>query len=270
MKSILLYANEDGGTAARLEAAVTLARTYDGHIVCLQATPYDSYILGDPFGGVYALPEVVERVREAEDAHRARIEAMLPRDGLSWEWQRVDGAPVQSLIDRTRLADVVVVSLPPRNDQGRRGTTGMAGDVALHVRAPVLAMPIEPRAFEPLGPAAVAWNGSIESAHALRLALPMLARARSVHLITVDGREIDFAASQARDYLALHGIAAELREWPVREPGIATTLIAAAESLDASYLVMGAYGHSRLREAVLGGATRDLLESSPIPLVLAH
>lgn len=270
MKSILLYGNEDGGTGARFEAALTLARTYDGHIVCLQATPYDSYILGDPFGGVYALPEVVERVREAEDAHRARIEAMLPRDGLSWEWQRVDGAPVQSLIDRTRLADVVVVSLPPLNDQGRRGTTGMAGDVALHVRAPVLAMPMEAQAFDPLGVAVVAWNGSIESAHALRQALPMLARARSVHLITVDGRQHDFAASQARDYLALHGIGAEVREWPLQEPGIATTLIAAAESLDASYIVMGAYGHSRLREAVLGGATRDLLDSSPIPLVLAH
>jgi nucleotide-binding universal stress UspA family protein len=163
-----------------------------------------------------------------------------------------------------------VVSLPPRNNQGKRGTAGMAGDVALHVRAPVLAMPIEARAFDPIGVAAVAWNGSIESAHALRLAMPMLARARGVHLITVDGRENDFAASQARDYLALHGIAAELHEWPLRESGIATTLIAAAESLDASYLVMGAYGHSRLREAVLGGATRDLLESSPIPLVLAH
>ncbi len=269
MKSILLYANEDGGTATRLAAAVALAQTYDAHIVCLQATPYDSYILGDPFGGVYALPEVVERVREAEDAHRARTEAMLPHQNLSWEWQRVDGAPVQSLIDRARLADLVVVSLPPRGDDGRRGTTGMAGDVALHVRAPVLAVPMEDSRFDPIGAAAIAWNGSIESAHALRLALPLLRRAQSVHLVTVDGRESDVPASEARAYLALNGIGAEQREWPLQE-GIAESLGAAAAALGASYLVMGAYGHSRLREAVLGGVTRDLLETSRIPLVLAH
>ena len=92
MKTVLLYANDDNGMESRLQAALDMARTFDAHISCLQVTPFDSFIMGDPFGGVYALPTVLEAVRKVEDEHRARIEERLRVEGVSWDWSRFDGS----------------------------------------------------------------------------------------------------------------------------------------------------------------------------------
>ena len=73
MKSVLLYANEDTGLESRFQAALDVARAFESHISCVQVTPFDSFIMGDPFGGVYALPSVLEAVREAEDERRAGV-----------------------------------------------------------------------------------------------------------------------------------------------------------------------------------------------------
>ena len=84
MKALLLYANEDAGTESRLQSALDMARAFDAHIGCVQVTPFDSFIMGDPFGGVYALPAVLDAVREAEDEHRIRLERGFPlRDDRS-------------------------------------------------------------------------------------------------------------------------------------------------------------------------------------------
>ena len=267
MKSVLLYANQDGGLESRLQAALDLARLFGGHLTCLQVTPFDAFVMGDPFGGVYALPTVMERVRETDEAHRARVEERLAGEVVAWDWLRHDGGPAQLLVDRSRLQDVIVLGL----EDGAAGVPrGLAADVVVHARTPVLAVPNKQRGFDATGAALVAWNGAVEAANALRLTLPMLGSAAAVHVVTVAEERIDFPATDACRYLARHGIEAELHEWPGEGRSTAEALIDAARSLDARFVVMGAYGHTRMREAVLGGATRDMLHHSPVPLLLAH
>lgn len=269
MKAILLYANDDSGLEARLQAALDLARAFDGHISCIQVTPFDSFIMGDPFGGVYALPAVVEVVRAAEEKHRARIEDRLRSEGVSWDWSRYDGQPAQLVADRSRLSDLIVLSLPePAADY--TGPLAMAGDVVFGARAPVLAVPQASRTFDCLGTAVIAWNGAREAAHALRLTLPMLAKAARVHILTIVEERDGFPATDASQYLARHGIGSELHEWPVAGRSIADTLLEAAATLDGAYVMMGAYGHSRMRETILGGTTRAMLHRGSVPLLLAH
>jgi len=267
MKSVLLYANEDTGLESRLQAALDVARAFESHISCLQVTPFDSFIMGDPFGGVYALPSVLEAVREAEDERRARLEARLRIEGVSWDWMRYDGSPAQIVADRSRLSDLIVLSLPGRDYSG---PLSMVGDVSLTVRAPVLAVPQPGGPVDCAGVAMVAWNGALEAAHALRLALPMLRAASAVQIVTVTDDRTGFPATDASQYLARHDIRSELHEWPGAGRSAAAVLIDAAQTLRAAYLVMGAYGRSRLRESVLGGTTREMLHQSGIPLVLAH
>lgn len=267
MKNLLLYTNEDQGFESRLQAALDVARLFEGHLGCLQVTPFDAFILDDPFGGVYALPTLIEAVREAEEAHRGRIETRLAGEGVSWDWQRLDGMPAAHVADRSGLADLVVLSLP---GEGAAGALAMIGDVALHVRAPVLAVPAESQGLDCLGPAMVAWNGSPEAAHALRLTLPMLARAAQVHVVSINEGEAGFPATDASEYLSRHGVRSELHEWPRADRSVAEVLLDAARVLKAGYVAMGAYGHSRLRETVLGGTTRDMLRSGEVPLLLAH
>lgn len=280
MKSVLLYANQDGGFESRLQAALDVARLFEGHLTCLQVSPYDSFIMGDPFGGIYALPTVIEQVQHAADAHRDEVEARLRGEGVSWEWLRFDGAPAQLIVDRARLCDLIVLGLP--GAEPIAGARDIAADVLVHARSPVLAVPANggsapapPAAspkmgFDALASAMVAWDGSLEASHALRLTLPMLARAAAVHVVTVTQGHREFPATEACQYLARHGVATELHEWPAEGRSTADVLLAAAAQMSAAWLVMGAYGHTRLREAVLGGATRDMLHASTIPLLLAH
>lgn len=269
MKVVLLYANEDSGLQSRLEAALDTVRLIDGHLLCLQVTPYDSFIMGDAFGGVYALPSVIEAVQETEDKHRARLEEKLHSEGVSWEWIHFDGQPAQMVIDRSRLSDLIVVTLPTK-DGGYDGPGGLAADVALHARAPVLAVPNGKLGIDLTGPAVVAWNGSMESCNALRLALGLLEKASAVHVVTIVAECSEFPSTWAAQYLARHGIKTQLHDWPLGERSIAGALIDAAAVLNAAYVVMGAYGHSRFRESVLGGVTREMLLHSPVPLLLAH
>lgn len=267
MKNILLYANGDAGLESRLQGALDLARAFDGHIICVQVTPYDSFIMGDPFGGIYALPSMVEEVRRMEEAHRSRVEDRLRKEDVAWDWLRFDGNPAQTLIDRSRLADVIVLSLARR---GHDGAMSIAQSVVLHARTPVLALPELQLSLDCMGTALVAWNGAPESSGALRQALPMLRRASAVKIVTVVEGATGFPATDASAYLARHGIASELHEWPLAGRSVGEALDEAAATFRASYLVMGAYGHSRLREAVLGGATRHMLTSGTVPLLMAH
>lgn len=268
MKTVLLYANEDKGLESRLQAALDVARAFDAHITCVQVTPYDSFIMGDAFGGIYAMPTVIEQVRVAEDAHRARIEARLANENVGWDWLRYDGQPAQVLFDRARLADLIVVNLA--SDPGYEGPLSLVADVAINARAPVLALPTESRAIDLFGPAMVAWDGRMEGAQALRLSLALLRKASEIHVVTVTDDVVEFPATEAALYLARHGINPMLHQWPREGRSTALALIDAAAALKASYVVMGAYGRSRLREALLGGATREMLRASPLPLVLAH
>lgn len=266
MKTILLYANEDAGLESRLQGALDVARAFDGHLICLQVTPFDAFIMGDPFGGVYTLSAVLEQIRKAEDEHRAALEARLRGEGVSWDWLRYDGAPAQLIVDRSRLSDLIVLSLAGDDD----GPLSLAADVALHARAPVLAIPSDSRSLDCLGAAMVAWNGAHEASQALRLAMPMLRRASSVKIVTVSEDRSEFPATDASTYLARHGVASELHEWPRNGRTVAEALMDASAVLEAGFIVMGAYGHSRLREAVLGGTTRDMLRHSRVPLLLGH
>ena len=268
MKSVLLYANPDAGLESRFQAALDVTRLFEGHLACLQVTPYDAFIMGDPFGGIYALPTVIEQVQRAAGEHRAEIEQRLIGEGVSWEWLRYDGAPAPLIVDRARLADLIVITLPGR--ESAEGAQEVAADVLVHARSPVLAVPKASRGFDALGAALVAWDGSRESSHALRLNLPMLKRAAFVHVVTVTSGNLEFPSTEAAVYLARNGIEAELHEWPAEGRTIAAALLDAAASLSAAYLVMGAYGHTRLREAVLGGATRDMLQAGTLPLLMAH
>ena len=77
MKSVLLYATEDNGMESRLQAALDVSRAFESHLECVQITPFDAVIMGDPFGGVYALPNIVAAVQDVEDEHKRRIEQRL-------------------------------------------------------------------------------------------------------------------------------------------------------------------------------------------------
>jgi nucleotide-binding universal stress UspA family protein len=145
------------------------------------------------------------------------------------------------------------------------------GDVLQSARAPILVQPQELNTFDVFGPAVVGWNGSFEAANALRAALPLLKMASAVHIVTVEEpKEYRLPSLAASTYLSRHGVTSELHARPKSDMPVEKAIIETAQVMDAGYIVMGGYGHSRVREFIFGGVTRTLLSECAIPLIMGH
>lgn len=269
MKTILLPIHADDAFESRMQVALDLARTFDGHLNCLQITPLTAYVATDSFGGVYVLNDVIDAVQKHEDELRERTEARLARENVPWSYEHLDGDPATTIVARSRLADIVVVSRALREPKPGEPQP-LAADVAIHARTPVLAVPAGMKGFIPSGTALVAWNGSPEAAYALKCSLPLLKLASEIHVVTIAEAFGDLIpAREAGEYLSRHGLKAEIHDVD-RDESVGETLLAALEEIGGDYVIMGAYGHSRARELVFGGVTRRMLKDCPVPLVLAH
>lgn len=271
MKSILLHIDHGPAITARLQVALDVARSTNGHITCLQAVNYEIFAPGDIYGSAMAAAMPV--IRENAENLRAQIEQELEHEGVPWDWRFEYGIAPQRLLEASPLADIVILGPAENGTDGHRPSS-LVSTVVLNARVPVLVVPADTRSFDIGAPMLVAWNGSIESAHALRAALPLLACSCRVTLASVvetsDRERFDIPSVGGAKYLSRHGIECEMVELPRGETPIADTLLAAAQMRDCSLMVMGAYGRSRLAELLLGGVTRRMLSDPKMPILLAH
>lgn len=223
-------------------------------------TPVDRFVAVDGMGGSVLLAEVLQDALAQDDAFAARIEAQLARGDVCCDVIRAEDEPASALADAALLADVVIVSR----------TDPIAADLPLATRCPVLAVNDDRPLGFPLGRVAVAWDGGASAANALRAALPLLAAAGTVTVLAVTDKPEACPATEVLRFLSRHGVAAELCPL-VRAGTVEATLAAALAAQPADLLVMGAYGHSRLREFLFGGVTAHFLASAVAPaLLLAH
>jgi nucleotide-binding universal stress UspA family protein len=269
MKTIMLHVHDDAEQNNRLQIAIDLARLDHGHITCVQVAAVEPYVV-DPYSGMFGLAAIIDTIHDQDKLARQAIETRLRREDVEWDWRCFDGSVVETLIGQSRLADVVVISQPSIGRHQPENPLPIVGDIVLHTNAPVLVVPAGCRRFDADGAAMLAWNGSAEAAHAMRLTAPLLRRANCVHIVEVTDDTPGMPATDAATYLARHGVPCEVHDWPAKGRRTSVALLHAVAELDAGYLVMGAYGHSRLRETVLGGVTRELIQSTTVPLLLAH
>jgi nucleotide-binding universal stress UspA family protein len=220
-----------------------------------------------------AIAAAMPVIKENADNLRQKIEARLEHESVPWDWRFVYGIAQHRLLEASPLADVVIVGPSDLGDDGR-GPSALVGDLVLKAPVPVLVVPADARSFDISAPMMVAWNGTAEAAHALRSAMPLLACSCKVTLVSVaeerDKARFDFPQAEGAKYLARHGIDAEIVEIPRGEAKIADTLFSAAQMRGCGLMVMGAYGHSRLAELLLGGVTRSMLSEPEMPILLAH
>jgi nucleotide-binding universal stress UspA family protein len=268
MKSILLHIFDDVALSGRLTTACDLARAFGGHLTCLHATPIEDYLATDPLIALELPEEFSTKVTRRWEALQARVEERLRSEDLSWDWLHSDELMSTALIRASALADLVVVSLA---DQAvmRDDPRPLAATVATGARTAVIGIPQGHAQLSFDAPALVAWNGSPEAAAAMRAALPFLQRVAAVHLLEVEEKVPAYPRDRAARYLSRHNVHAEI-VCRSSDGGVTDVIRRTARELGAGLIVMGAYGHSRLREALLGGVTRDLVADSEVPLLLAH
>lgn len=261
MRSILVQAGRDKGMTARLDTAMDLARIHNAHLTLAIDTPIAQYVTVDPYGGTFVAREALDAALAADDALAEAFAGRLAKDDVPFDVVQFETQPLEAMMAGARLADLAVVSRD----------CGYAGDLAVEARCPVLVLPQGQALPLPLATACIAWDGSDEAAMALRGCVALLDEGTDVHLLTVltDAPQ-GFPPTDALRYLARHGIKAELHEL-TKAGSVEETLLSAVSRLGGQVLVMGAFGHSRVREFLFGGVTRYFLEEpSAPPLLMAH
>ena len=276
-KDLLVHVDDGKSSAARVDAAIGLAIAHDAHLVGV-------YVVTDPspssFVQGYLPPDVLDmlqrQARERADAALARFAEVAKRNQISFE-TRLDRvlytAMAEALATNARYADLVVLGQADAEDADL--PLYLPEEVTLSSGRPSLVIPY-------IGPGAtlgqrvtVAWDASREAARAVNDALPILQRAQAVGVVTVNPREGPFGHGEEPGadialHLARHGVKVEVQRIEARDLDVANVILSHVADRGSDLLVMGAYGHSRLRELVLGGVTRTILHDMTVPVFMAH
>jgi nucleotide-binding universal stress UspA family protein len=278
-KSLLTVAATPTGLIAPVTAAAKIAQVMDAHLDAL-ALGVDRTQIGYSYvgSGAVVIAAAMERAeaeaRETEAALNAALGAQLPDLRASVESIVTQlGAVTDVVAARARYADLVILPLPYGKDRGVEDEA-VAEAALFEGMAPVLIVP--PSGLKAPEPKRiiVAWNQSREALAAARRAMPFLRRAENVQIVVIDppthGAERSDPGGLLCQFLVRHGVHAEVTVLAKSLPRVSDVLARHLRDVDADLLVMGAYGHSRFREAILGGATRDMLEHADVPVFLAH
>ncbi|SFQ60637.1 Universal stress protein family protein [Variovorax sp. OK605] len=275
-RTILVHLDQSLRSPVRAALATRWARAHEGHLIALLPTGLlDGVIPADaiPTGMSDYIAESADYLRRrAEGISREFREGIERTGGLSYDVRMVDGATVDAVVRHGRASDLVV--LGQGEDASDTVVRGLAGQVLMDVGCPVLVVPSAGTFDEKTMHALVAWDGSREAAVALHAALPALRRTARVTLLSLlhpgqSGATLPLAVPEMIQFLLRHGVQA-VAQSEVTEISVADALLSRAADLGADLLVMGGYSHSRLRERMLGGVTRQILSQMTLPVLIAH
>ena len=273
-KTILVHIDLGKRCSARVDVAIRLAQQHDAHLVALHAiAPFE-------YSG-YAMAEVGPAIFDGQKAAAANALARTESEfnkqvsaaGLrNVEWRSAVDDLVDVMTLHARYADLLVIGQTDASDNGQV-PTDFPERLVLAAGRPVLILP-NVGDFATIGKRIlVAWNPSREAARAVTDAIPLLQRAENVHVMAVNPKAGEHGTVAGADiglYLARHGVRVEVKTDHGAEIDVGNELLSRAADLDADLIVMGGYGHSRLTEWVLGGATRTILQSMTAPVMMSH
>ncbi len=276
-KSLLIIISQLSATSAALEKAISLARDDNAHleILCLGVDRTQS---GYYYGGADAIfqQDLLNKAGKEADEIEAHIQERLAGEDFLWTSERVvtqlEGV-ARIVAHHARFSDLVI--LPQPYGTGRGIEHEAIVEAALFAgNAPTIIVPPKLEKTEKCGRIIIAWNESSQCMTAVRGALPALQQAELVNITVIDPPSHGISRSdpggQLAQFLARHGVKSQISVLAKTLPRVSDVLIRHARDIDADMFVMGAYGHSRFREALLGGATRNMLEKSTLPILMAH
>ena len=278
-KSLLTVATAPDRIGAAVAAAAAICQKADAHLDAL-ALGVDRTQVGYSYVGTGAvvLQVAMERAEQEARANEKAVKEALAKQGPGLRSATETavtqmGALTDLVAARARYADLVVLPKPYGETSGPESEAVIEAAM-FEGMAPVLVVPQSGLKAAVPKHVVLAWNQSREALVAARRALPFLKQAEMVTITVIDppthGPERSDPGGLLCQLLVRHGVKAEVSVLARTLPRISDVLHRACRDLDADLLVMGAYGHSRFREAILGGATRNMLEQAEIPVFMAH
>ena len=276
-KTILTVCTDADLIKSTLDHAAVIAGGHDAHldVLCLGV---DRTQTGYYYAGANAmvLQETLARATSEAEALAEAARDQLTRQDLRWSVE----SGVAQLADigrhvamRARFADLVVLPKPYGEGHGIELEPVIEGAL-FEGQVPVLVTPDDVTPKVAPQRILIGWNESSEALRAVRAAMPVLVQADAVHVVVIDppkhGPNRSDPGGALSAWLARHGVKAEIDVLSRTMPRISDVMQRHAVDVEADMVVMGAYGHSRFREAILGGATRNMLEQARVPVLMAH
>lgn len=275
-KDLLVEIDDSETSQKRIDYAIRLARRFNAHLTGLYLV---QVFIPPPAVGAYLTRDMEAQIYESEieraDVALDRFRKTAEREGIQFE-ARSDKCPHHDLARilslHGRYADLVIIGQQDPEDR----TDGLdPGDAVLASSAPLMIVPHIGAPATSAERVTVAWNASRESARAVRDAIPLLEQAKTVDIVcfkpksTASGHG-EYPGADIGLYLSRHGVQVNVQILEGDGIDVGNALLSYLADVGSDLLVMGGYGHSRLREAVLGGATRTILESMTVPVLMAH
>lgn len=276
-KTILTVLTSKDTAETPLSQTAALAETFGGHAEAL-CLGVDRTQTGFYYAGANAmvLQETMSRAKEDAGALKSFADDYLQKAGIQFSTD----AGIAQIADMgrhvarlARFSDLVVLGQPYGPGKGVEAEP-VVESALFEGRTPVLVVPEQAKPVGQPKTILIAWNESIEAMTSIRKALPFLTAADLARIVVIDppqhGPERSDPGGMLAQMLARHGVKCEIDVLSKTLPRVSDILIRHAADTDADMIVMGAYGHSRFREAILGGATRNMLEKATVPVFMAH
>jgi nucleotide-binding universal stress UspA family protein len=276
LRSILVHLDPSPRSTQRLILARELGARHGAGVTALYASMSSAlsapYVLDAGPGDLMAMLQQLDL--DYRDAARERFDRSLSGDSAPVIWRELQGAPlIPGFATQALWADLMVLG---QFDPSDPMTTGVSADfvpsVLLASGRAALIVPFIDVPTPIGGQVLIAWKSTREAAHAVSAAVPLLQRAHQIHLALADEPGTESAhADSLEAYLRLHDVHAPIQHHRLSAAGDAgDALLSLAADVGADLLVMGCYGHSRARELVLGGASRTVLRTMTLPVLMAH
>ncbi|MEA3291893.1 MAG: universal stress protein [Pseudomonadota bacterium] len=275
IKDIRIHIDHSKTCDKRIEAGAMLANRFDAHLtgVYVKETLTIPVYAEIPIGEE-VISRSIQALQDYADEAKAHFLDLAGKHGVSAEWLEAEGELISVLRNDARYSDLMILGQHNPDDQDDRSGS-VADHLVLEAGVPCLVIPYigvtEPFAMHPV----VAWNGSHEATRAVHDALPLIESAKKVTVVVINPDKIpvnmdDLPGAMISQHLARHDINVDLKTLNVAEIGASEALLSLITDEGADLIVMGAYGHSRFRELVLGGMTRDILKHMTVPVLMSH
>lgn len=276
-KTVLSYCDAAAAKSKTIDVAAELAMRFKGHVVGLHVkSRFEAPMYME---GNFALDSLMKAHEQsvADDESKAATAFRKVVDGktLSSEWRSIEGFAEDEVATAARYADLVVVGQTDEPRQAAATPTDLPERIALSTGRPVMIVPHIGILRPPGRNVMLCWNASREAAHAATAALPLLVKADKVIVLIVDPKKStrghgDEPGADVARWLVRHGVKVTVQRDTAADSDVGGVILSRAADHDIDLIVMGLYGHSRLHEMVLGGASRTLLASMTVPLLVAH
>ena len=281
IKKILVAVDGSMIAVARLETGFNMAKNLGATVSALYVAPayFPTFVAGAGHGALYTSPETLKKhryeVNKAADEVRVACERVAENYQVKFNWIHKEGEIVATICHESCFHDILLLGKFNSMNEPQVDNSDLSG-ILLSCGKPCLVVPgVEPVLNILPRNIVFAWDGSREALQALHFSFPLLEKADNVMVVSVYKHKerqdtIDSEAARLVDYLVLHGVKASRHVLPKNNLTTGQVLVKYAEESESDMLVMGAYGHSRFREIVLGGATHHLLGHTSLPVLFAH